>query len=176
MERRRKESEKSRQKRIEKEAEEREELRALMQEIPYAFDLTMHGSETIDGIKTWVIDAKPRAGYVPRVKRSDLLPKFEGRIWIDEKEFHWVKVEARTIAPVTFGWVMARVYPGSVMTFRQSRVNNEVWLPAQATMKLDAKLAMLMKVKGEIEVTWKEYKKFQSDSKIVSAEEVEEKQ
>lgn len=172
---RRNESERERRKRLEKEAEDREDFRALIAEIPRAYHLTMAGTEMIDGIRTWVIDAKPRAGYEPRAKRADLLPKFEGRLWIDEVEFQWVKVEARTIAPVNFGWVLARIYPGSVMTFRQSRVNNEVWLPAQATMKLDAKLAMLMKVKGEIDVTWKEYRKFQSDSRIVSTEEVTEK-
>jgi hypothetical protein len=172
---RRDESDKQRRKRLEKEAEEREELRALVAEIPHAFYLTMAGSEIIDGVRTWVIDARPRAEYQPRVKRADLLPKFEGRLWIDEDEFQWVKVEAKTIAPVNFGWVLARVYPGSVMTFRQSRINNEVWLPAAASMRLDAKLAMVMRVKGEIDVSWKEYRKFQSDSRIVSAEEVTEK-
>lgn len=172
---RRKESDRERRKRLEKEAEDREEFRALIAEIPYAYRLTLAGTETIDGVRTWVVDAKPRAEYQPRVKRSDLLPKFEGRLWIDGDEYQWVKVEARTIAPVNFGWVLARVYPGSVMTFRQTRINNEVWLPAQATMKLDAKLAMLMKVKGEIDVTWKDYRKFQSDSRIVSTEEVTEK-
>ena len=168
---RQEESESERKKRASEQEKQREEGRRFLGEIPQAFDFKMVGEEKVEGHPVWVIDAKPRPGYKGTAKRWELLTKFRGRLWIDQKEYQWVRVEADTIAPVSFGWVLARLDPGAKLTFQQARVNSEIWLPVKATTRLNARLALLKKLNGEFEVTWKDYKKFQTDSRMVNVAE-----
>jgi hypothetical protein len=160
-----------RRNRLAEEQKRREKNRAFAQEIPRAYDFQLVGEEVFEGQRVWVIDATPRPGFQSKVPRADLLPKFRGRLWIDQKEYQWVKVEAETVAPVSFGWVFARLDQGAKLSFRQGRVNSEVWLPTRITMRLSARLALVKKISTEIEVTFREYRKFQTDSRILPAEE-----
>ena len=164
------ETQTQRRNRLAAEQKRREKSRAFAQEIPRAYDFQLVGEEFFEGQRVWVIDATPWPGFQSKVPRADLLPKFRGRLWIDQKEYQWVKVEAETVAPVSFGWVFARLDQGAKLSFRQERVNSEVWLPTRITMRLSARLALLKKISTEIEVTFREYRKFQTDSRILPAE------
>ncbi len=164
--RRRTEDPEKRSRRLREREKRRREGREFAQEIPEAFDFRLAGEEVLDGRPVWVIDAEPKPGYKPRARRADLLPKFRGRLWIDQQDYQWVRVEAETIAPVSFGWILARFEPGARMTFEQRRVHGEVWLPSRARMQLGARLALLKKIRAEVEVSWREYRKFQSESRI----------
>jgi hypothetical protein len=168
---RQEESESDRKKRAAELEKQREEGRRFLLEIPQAFDFKLVGEETVEGHPVWVIDAKPRPGYKGSARRWELLTKFHGRLWVDQKEYQWVRVEADTIAPVSFGWLLARLEPGAKLTFQQARINSEIWLPVKATTRLNARLALLKKINGEFEVTWKDYKKFQTDSRMVDVAE-----
>jgi hypothetical protein len=52
-------------------------------------------------------------------------------------------------------------------------VNDEVWLPLHVGFKLDARLALLKGIKLEDEQTFRDYKKFRTDVKIVGIGEVQ---
>jgi hypothetical protein len=172
VQKRRSESPGTRARRLEQQRKQEDEARRFLGEIPQAFTFRLRGDEVVDGHESWVLDAEPRPGFRPKVKRAELLTKFKGRIWIDKKEFQWVRVEAETIDTVSFGLFLARLGKGARVTFEQKRVNSEVWLPARATARLDAKLAMLKSLRISSEVTWSGYRKFQTDSRVVSAEEM----
>jgi hypothetical protein len=47
-------------------------------------------------------------------------------------------------------------------------VNGEVWVPTRALIRADARLAYVKKVRAEIEITYRDYKKFQTDSRMVA--------
>ncbi|QOY85467.1 hypothetical protein [Paludibaculum fermentans] len=158
-----------RRKRLAEEEKRRQESRAFLAEIPDAFQLTLAGTDWVDGHPAWIIDAQPRPGFKGKAKRWELLTKFKGRIWVDQAEYQWVRVEAETIAPVSFGWVLARLDPGAKLTFRQARINAEVWLPVYAVTHLDARLGLIKKLRADVEVTWKDYRKFQTDSRLLPA-------
>jgi len=169
LRKRQQENPEQRRKRLAEEEKKREEGRAFLSEIPDAFQLKLVGTDSVDGHAAWIIDAQPRPGYKGKAKRWELLTKFKGRIWVDQQEYQWVRVEAETIAPVSFGWVLARLDPGAKLTFRQARVNSEVWLPVHAVTHVDARLGLIKKLRADVEVTWKDYRKFQTDSRLVPA-------
>ncbi len=169
LRKRQEESAEQRRKRLAEEEKRREESRAFLAEIPDAFQLTLAGTDSVDGHPAWIIDAQPRPGYKGKAKRWELLTKFKGRIWVDQAEYQWVRVEAETIAPVSFGWVLARLDPGAKLTFRQARINAEVWLPVHAVTHVDARLGLIRKLRADVEVTWKDYRKFQTDSRLLPA-------
>lgn len=172
MRKRQTETEKQRAKQAAKEEKERREARAFLAEVPEAFNFRMAGEEKVDGLPVWVIDAEPRAGFKSKVRRGDLLSKFRGRVWIAQGDLQWVRVEAETIGTVSFGLFLARLGPGARLSFEQRRVNDEVWLPSRATTRLDARVALLKRFNAEVDVEWKQYRKFQTDSRVVGAAEL----
>jgi hypothetical protein len=52
----------------------------------------------------------------------------------------------------------------------QSRVNDEVWLPLAITVKGDARLALIKSFRAQIDIAYRNYKKFQTESKFTVAE------
>ena len=52
---------------------------------------------------------------------------------------------------------------------QQVRVNNEVWLPLRIDVKLDARVALLKGVNANVHFTYKDYRKFRTDTKITVA-------
>ena len=53
---------------------------------------------------------------------------------------------------------------------QQVFVNSEVWMPQRADIKLDARVALLKGVNENIHLTYKDYRKFRTDTKISVAE------
>jgi hypothetical protein len=146
---------------------DRAEQRRYLREVPEAFDLTLQGAGEMGGRPVWIIGAQPKPGYKPKLKRAEILTKLRGKIWVDQADYQWVKAEAEVIQPISFGFGLVRLAPGSVLNFEQVRVNDEVWLPARITVRADARLAYLRKLREELDITYRDYKKFQADSRIV---------
>jgi len=167
MEKRKNESEKDRAKREEKEEKDREEGRKFMGEVADAFDFRLESTEQLDGRETYVISAEPRPGYHPHSIETGFLPKVRFRAWIDKDELQWKKVDIQCIDTVSFGLILARMHKGSRVVIEQTRVNDEVWLPQHIEANLDARLALLKGLKMDLDTTFRDYKKFRSDSKLI---------
>jgi hypothetical protein len=150
---------------------EREEERAYLREIPDAFRFRLTGEENVSGQPAWVIEAEPRPGYQPKDSKAKVLTKVRGKFWIAEHDNRWVKIQAEAIEPLSFGLGLFRIAAGGAFTLEQKRVNDEVWLPMHILIRGEARLAYLKKVHAEIEISYRDYKKFQTDSKIVATEE-----
>jgi len=150
-----------------KQDRDRAEQRAYLREVPQAFNLTVEGTGQIGGRPMWIIRALPKPGYKPKLKRADLLTKLRGTIWVDQADYQWVKAEVEVIDPISFGWGLVRLEPGSILNFEQVRVNDEVWLPAHISVRAGARIAFLRKLREELDITYRDYKKFQADSRII---------
>ncbi len=147
---------------------ERAKDRAFLLELPDAFDFHIDGDAKIDGRDTWVISAKPEPGYRAKHGDAKAFSKIEGRIWVDKAEFQWVRIEAKTIGTISWGWCLARLNPGASLEFEQTRVNDEIWLPKREFTSGAGRLAVLKRLSEEDEVTWTNYRKFQVASTLVS--------
>ena len=167
MEKRKDESEKDRAKRQEKEEKDRADGRKFMSEVADAFNFRLEGTDQIDGRETYIISAEPRAGYHPHSRETGVLPKFRFRAWIDREELQWRKADIQCIDTVSFGLFLARLHKGSRVVIEQARVNGEVWLPQHVEVKLDARLALLKGLNMDFDTTFRDYKKFRSDSKLI---------
>jgi len=159
-----------RAKREAEQEKDRAEARKFLQEIPKACYLKLAGTEKIDGLPVWVIEATPRPDFRPTVKHADLLKKMRGKIWIDQTSYQWVRAEAEVLQPITFGGFLVKLDRGARMTFLQTRVNDEVWLPAKITARLDGRL-LIRRFNVAAEVSYSGYRKFQVDSRVISGEE-----
>ncbi len=171
---RKNENEEQRKKRLAKEEKDREDGRKFVGEVADAYNFRLVGVENLEGRETYVIDAEPRPDYQPHLKEAKILPKFRFRVWIDQAESQWVKLDAECIDTVSLGWFLARVHKGSRLLLDQTRINDEVWLPRHVAIKVDVRVALLKNFNLEADVTYRDYKKFRTDTKILPAGELQE--
>jgi hypothetical protein len=176
IDKRKNESADEREKRLKKEEKERADNRKFVSEVADAYNFKFVGVEPLEGRETYVIDGDPRPGYEPHLKDAKILPKFRFRAWIDKDEEQWKKLDIQCIDTVSFGLFLARIHKGSRIVIEQTRVNDEVWLPQHVALNVDARLALLKNFDMAMDVTFKDYKKFRTDTKIVPLGEVREPQ
>jgi len=171
IDKRKNESDSDRRKRLEKEEKDREEGRKFVHEIADAYNFKLVGTETVGGREAWVIDGEPRPGFDPKMKESKILSKFRGRVWIDKNDLQMAKLQMECLDTISWGLFLARFHKGSHFTLEQTRVNDEVWLPAHLTAKVDARLALLKGFNIDLDQTYRDYKKFRASTKIVGVAE-----
>jgi hypothetical protein len=147
--------------------------RAMLNEIPEAFDFHLRGEELIDARPVYVIDATPRAGYRPRNSQARLfLPKLKATLWIDKADLSWVRLHAEVIDSISVGLFLLRLSKGARLEVEATRVNEEVWLPRRVSMSASARVGLVKKLNIQQEMTFRNFRKFQSDSSMVSGTEV----
>jgi hypothetical protein len=115
-----------------------------------------------------VISAAPKPGYRAKHGDAKAFSRIEGRIWIDKAEYQWVRIEAKTVDVISWGFCLWRLNPGASLVLEQTRVNDEIWLPKREFVSGFGRIALLKKVIEDQEITWTNYRKFQVESNIVS--------
>jgi hypothetical protein len=166
IDRRKNESDKDRNKRLEREAKDRDEDRKFVLEIADAFNFRLLGSEIIEGQDTWIIEGDPRPDFKPKNRQAQILSKFKGRVWIDKKEEQWVKIDVTAIDTISVGFGLARFHKGTQAVVEMTKVNDELWLPKHVLFHVDLRLALLKSYNEDVEQTYSDYKKFRADTKI----------
>jgi len=148
--------------------------REMLKEIPEAFDFRLRGEQTIGSRPAYVIDATPRPGYHSKNAQARMfLPNMKATFWIDKGDLNWVRMEAEVIDNISYGWFLFRLAKGARLKVERIRVNNEVWLPSRIEVAGSARLALVKKYNMEQELTYRNYRKFQSDSELIPAGGVE---
>jgi hypothetical protein len=174
IDKRKNESEGEHRKREQREEKDREESRKFENEVADAYNFKLVGTELVGGREAWVIDGEPRLGFVPHMKEGKFLSKFHGRVWIDKADLQLARMDVECLDTISFGLFLARLHKGSRFMLEQMRVNDEVWLPAYLTAKIDVRVALLKNFDVDLEQTFRDYKKFRTSTKIVPGGEVKE--
>ena len=172
VDKRKNESEGDRRMRAERAEKEREDNRKFVTEVADAYNFKLVGTEWIGGREAWVIDAEPRPGFVPHMKEAKFLLKFHGRVWIDKADLQLAKMDVECLDTISFGLFLARFHKGSRLMLEQTRVNDEVWLPAHLAAKVDVRLGLVKNFDVNLEQTFRDYKNFQSSSRVIASGEV----
>lgn len=176
IDKRKKESDEDRKKRIAEEEKKRAKDREFVREVADAYNFRLVGSEQLDGRDTYVIDADPQPRFQPHLKDARMLPKFRFRAWVDKQDSQWKKLDVQCIDTVSFGLFLARLHKGTRIVIEQTRINDEVWLPKHVAIHVDVRVALLKNFDLDEDITYRDYKKFRTDTKIVGIGEVTEPQ
>ena len=162
-----KEAPAERQRRIAEWDHKQQRQREPLKELPDAFDFRLAGEEMLNGRDAYVIAATPKPGYKPKLAADAYFPKLKGKLWIDKRDNEWVKAEIETLDTIAFGGILVRLASGSRVTFEETRVNDEVWLPKRISVSLSARLMLVAGTRAEIEIAFSNFRKFQADSRLV---------
>ena len=91
-----------------------------------------------------VLDFKPNPKFIPPNTEAEALTGLEGRIWIDAKTRHLVRMEGTISHPVNFGWGMiAHIYPGGKLLLEQTDAGGGRWIFTRFTMSLSVRALMV---------------------------------
>ena len=115
-----------------------------------------------------MIDAAPKPGYRPKSQSAAFFGKVKFRVWIARNDYQWVKLDMETLDTIAFGGFLIRMAKGGHLTAENTRINNEVWLPKRAVLKGAVRIALVKVLRGELIFSFSDYKKFQTDSRIIS--------
>lgn len=154
-------------KRQKKEAAARAKEQKTISEIFQLFEFKILGREVIEEHPTIRLSFEPRANFKPKIKDVKRLKKIRGEAWISESDHQVVRVEAVLIKAFSIGLgVIAKLKKGSTMTFQRRKINDEIWLPAEAHFSGSGKVLLLVGFQVEYSSLYSNYQKFSVDSSI----------
>ena len=148
-----------RAKRLDKYARDNKRNRLIIDQVTQAFDFARENDQSVGGYDTYVLHATPRPSYQPPSLEAEVLAGMEGRFWIEQKSYQWLKVEVTVIRPVWIAGIVAKVETGTQFTLEQSPVASNVWMPAHFTMKTRGRLFLLFKQRSQIDATFFDYRR-----------------
>jgi hypothetical protein len=73
-----------------------------------------------------------------------------------------------TLDTISWGGILARLAKGDRLIFEKTRVNDEVWLPKRLLITGSARVLLVKGYRGDIEISYNNYKKFSAESRVVS--------
>jgi len=104
---------------------------------------------------------------VPRCSDNKDAKKFRIRFWVDQAAKRWAKVEGEALEPVSWALVLARAAKGMRLSVEQIRLDEATWMPAKAYARADLRLGLVKSMHIEEITTFRNYRKFQTDSRIL---------
>lgn len=155
---RRSESSSAHHTRISKFQKERNNDHLLMQQMVDAFNFSLVGEETVNGHPAYVLDAVPRPDYRPINQEAKVLTGMKGRLWVDKAGYHWIKVQAEVIKPVSYGLFIAKVGPGTRFEFEQAPVTDKLWLPKHFEQNVNAAVIGMFPIRTREDETYTNYR------------------
>lgn len=154
--------------RAERLRKDEEENTSLVAEVPKAFDFQFVGEEAVNGRPAWVLQAAPHPGYRAQGTYGKMFSKVAGKLWVDKRDFGWIKVDGNVIQPFSMGLFFARVLRGSHITMEQTRLAEGLWMPQRIEVRAAAKILFVKSLVIDRILTYSEYEPPQSAAPATS--------
>lgn len=131
----------------------------LVDQLTRAFDFKYLRDETLGKYQTYVLQATPKPGYQPPDTRAQVLTGMRGTMWIDQKTYQWVKVQAEVIHPVSIDGFLARVEPGTKFELERQPVAPGLWFPSHFAVRAHARILDVFGHSVHSDETYYDYQK-----------------
>ncbi len=153
------------ERRAAKEAEARRKEEEAVEELFRVYEIAIVSRETLDGRESILMTFHPRANVKPSTQAGKILKKFSGRAWIDENDHQLVRIEAELVDSLSFGLgVLARLHRGAKAQFQRRKINDEIWLPAEAHFTGSVRVLLFKGLRIDTRSEYSDYKKFTVDT------------
>jgi hypothetical protein len=136
-----------------------EENKSYLRDLLEAFDFHLIGEEIIAGRPAYMLEATPHPGYHASGKYGKLFAKVKGKLWVDQKDFGWVKVDGEVTQSFSMGLFLARVQRGSHIVLEQTRLADAVWVPKRLEVKASARILFLKSLDLDRILTYSDYRR-----------------
>jgi len=157
IEKRQHESARDHEKRIAKYDRERAHDHEMLHAMVDAFQFQHTGETAVDGHLCWVLDARPKPAYHPSTREGKILKGMQGRLWVDQQTYQWVKVHAEVVRPVSFYGFLAKVGPGTEFDLEQAPVTDHLWLATRFSVRVRASTLGFLNEDSTDSETYRDY-------------------
>lgn len=158
-ERRRTETSRQRAARLEKEADEKREREAVLDDALAVFQMTFTHRELIDGQPMLIGKARPRPDARVTTREGRWLKRFAGEVWISESDHQIARLDMRALDDVSIGWgIVGRVQRGSRFVFARRKVE-DTWLPAEVTFEASGRTLLFRRFEIKTTTTFSDYRR-----------------
>jgi hypothetical protein len=159
-----------RQKETQQLVKDRQQYQSAIDELFRLYDIRLVKREPLEGHDTIVATLTPRPGVKPQTDDGQMMRHFKARAWVSESDFELVRVEIEALDDLSIGWgLLARVHKGTMATYQRRKVNNEVWLPEQATWTASARVLLVKPLRLRGVADYSGYRKFSVDTSTTYA-------
>jgi hypothetical protein len=148
-----------REKRLRREEERRRETEATLDDLVRVYTFTLVERQPLNGRSTIVFDFAPRPNAAPKTNDGTLMKKVKGRVWISEDDHQIARVEIEMLDDLSIHGFLGKLYKGTTASFERRKINDEVWLPAQARFNGSGR-ALVRKFHIDTVVDYSDYRKF----------------
>lgn len=91
-----------------------------------------------------VLDFTPNPEWKPPTLPAEALTGLRGRVWIDVKTHHMVRMEGEIFQNVNLGWgMLAKIYPGGHLALEQTTATPDRWIFAKFSEQLTVRALMV---------------------------------
>ena len=134
--------------------------KSVVEDVAAMLDVKIDHRDTLDSRDAIVVTFKPKRDARPRTREGRLAREFAGEIWIDEQTREVVKVDAKAIDDLSFGFgVLGRLNEGATVTVRQQRIDANLWLPVSIRFNGEGRALLFRKLTINFAVDWFDYRR-----------------
>jgi hypothetical protein len=108
------------------------------------------------GMVEIVLDYEPNPKFSPPTTTAEALTGLKGRVWIDAKTKHVVRMEGTIFRSINFGWgMLAHIYPGGKLMIEQADSGGGRWIFTNFTEQISVRALMVktLNVKNHVEAS-----------------------
>jgi len=135
-----------------------QENRAFLRDVLEAFDFRLVGEEIVGGRPAYVLQVTPHPAYRAHGKYAKVFSRVEGKLWVDKRDFGWIKVDGQVTQSFSIGLILARVERGSHITLEQTCVGDAVWVPKRIEIRATARILFLKSLDIQRVLTYTDYR------------------
>jgi hypothetical protein len=130
-----------------------------------ALEFKLKGRATHDGVTAIVFTFAPRPNARPTTRQGRTAQKFTGTIWVDEAAAEVMRVEARSISDITYGFgLVARLGEGTTATVTRQHVGNQLWMPTRLTLSGRGRAILFRSLVIDYAIDWFDYRRLAEES------------
>jgi len=130
-----------------------------------ALQFKVEGRALHEGVPAILVTFTPKPGATPETRQGRIAQKFGGKVWIDEASMEVMRMEAKAIEDISFGYgLIARLNEGTVATVTRRRIDRDLWLPTQLTLKGRGRAAVFRTLVLDFTADWSDYRRLEGDS------------
>ncbi len=138
--------------------EKDEENRSFLRDVLDAFDFQLIGEENVGDRAAYVFRVTPHPGYRAHGKYAKFFANVEGKLWVDKRNFGWIKVDGQVTRAFSIGLFVARVQRGSHIILEETCVGDDVWVPSRVEVRASARILFVKSLDIQRVLTYSDYR------------------
>jgi hypothetical protein len=138
----------------------------MIADVVDTLQFTSAGRAMRDGVQTIVVSFTPKPTARPVTREGRIAQKFAGTVWMQESNFEVMRVEAKAVDDLSFGYgLVARLGEGTPALMVRKPVADGIWMPTELRLNGRGRAAFgLRRLVIDYVVEWFDYRRLPFES------------